>query len=329
MQDLNPALLKLARPSGAKHRWWALQPPLPLRPLAPPQPVLPPRLLTEPIGMVSASLVGMPYAIASLIGQYLAPQELPVLIHTSLATRWAAHQDVRYVERKRYRAASRARDESTTYQVSDGLACRAFYATCIEIAHARAARGEAHALYPAMREAQRLAELPELSAASYASERLLVEAAAGWALDAGSAWRIHEWNWRVREAQRAGRAPMPLLDPADRLRDELESLRKRLAYVITADLRRFNEFADEPSRRQCPIHYIEHFADEPFEPGDMIEQTHRFDDGQLQTQRQPRPDPAADETMVRFKFGPDSVLGVVYVHVFNLPKADLDMNAPD
>ncbi|WP_395688859.1 hypothetical protein [Caenimonas koreensis] len=319
-QELNQRLLALPRrPVNVQQG----QHPQPLLP------ALPPRLQSEPNGTASASLEGMPLEMIFRIGQYLSPQELLPLIRTSLTTRWQARQDVRYAEFKKYQVALRAWDDSVRNQAGNGGACEAFYTACAEIAHARAARGEVHALYPAMREAQRLAELPGLSAVPYASERLLVEAAAVGATFPDSMWLIHDRNWRMRDAQRASQAPTLPNDPVDDFRNSMRVLRNALARNVTADLRRPGEWVPGPSELQRPVHYIEHFADEPFEPGDMIEQTHRFDDGQLQTQRQPRPDPQAGESMVRFKFGPDGVFGHVYVHVFNLPKAELDMNAPE
>lgn len=199
-----------------------------------------------------------------------------------------------------------------------------FANTCIGIARARADRGEPHAVFAALNAAGRFLANPDVAFLSYEDERLLVEAALEHAATPLTAAMIHNLNAKVRHYASDNSAPGVSRD----FRLKIAILESQLAEAATADLRSSTD-ALAPKKPERPVSYIEHFADEAFEIDGLIEMSHAFPDGAVPAVRKPRPDSNVGEAMVTFEFTRGGFLGHTYVHVFNLDRPAIDMEAPD
>lgn len=299
-----------ARTTGERHAQQL--PPLPLR-AAPPH-----------SSEASARMDNLPRELLQKVNEFLLPQELATVALTTVKNRREVRLDIRYIEARQFREA-RKQWRVSADEPARISAHNAFIETCNAIARAREARGEPNALWPAFNEARRLGESAN-AVISYASEKLLFEAAA--AVGSMTAVFLVDVICAVRIAAKSPEDPSALDNAIRTLRHWATKLQNDLAVASTADLRRPG---DNLPRRftHHPTAYIEHFADEGFEPGDVIEQSHTFADGRVATSRGARPAPEAGESMLRFHFGPPGGYVHRYVHVFNLPRVAIDMDAPD
>lgn len=286
------------------------------------QPPLQLAVVPSPSRNESMRLSNLSSDLLRKVNGYLSPKETAALIETSLSLRWP--EGVRYTDSKKYRLARNAYRASARVQPG-GNPFAGFVAACKEIAHARALRGEPYAQYSAMCLAGHLGRSSELPLLTCADERLLVDAASA---TSGLASDLYDLLLAVREAARspatdASKATVRLLQT------RLMFLENALARAATDDMRSPAEGAAiTPLPRT--IHYLEHFADEPCQQGDTVQQTHRFENGSWQTQRHPRPDPQAGESAVRFRFGPEHGPNCsTYVHIFNVARPTVDMDSAD